>query len=121
MRGYSEDLRKRIVDTVLAGTSSRKVAEQFKVSWSSVKRYVRQYKEEGHLCEKAKPGRPAIMAKEDCEALRGYVVEQADATVEEYRQRLADERGVKVSATTVQRMLIKLGLTRKKDPAKQRA
>ena len=118
MRGYSEDLRKRIVEAVAEGASSRAVATRFKVSWTSVKRYVKQYREQGHLRERPKPGRPAKLVKEDYEQLRAQVSASPDATIEEQRQKLVAATGKQISWTTLQRALVKLAITRKKELSK---
>ena len=62
MRAYSEDLRERIVEAVDDGLRPVEVAERFKVSLASVKRYVKQKREQGHLRFEQPPGRPRRQA-----------------------------------------------------------
>src|SRR2546429_2583561 len=59
MKAYSQDLRKRIIIAIGEGKSRREVARHFHVSLSTVKRYVRQWREQGHPLPKPPPGRPA--------------------------------------------------------------
>lgn len=47
----------------------------------------------------------------------GLVAEQNDATLAQYRARLAERTGVRVSEAAVCRALTRLGLARKKDLA----
>ena len=58
---YSIDLRKKIVWAYQdENTSYSKVAKSFKVSVNSVKRYVKQYRENGDLSpKKGNQGRPS--------------------------------------------------------------
>lgn len=59
MKAYSQDLRERILQTVDEGKTQAKAAQLLKVSEASVKRYVRQRREKGHVQPKPIPGRPA--------------------------------------------------------------
>jgi transposase len=58
MCAYSPDLRAKIVAAVDRTTNKHEVARTFGVSVSSVKRYVKQWQEEGSLDPKPHPGRP---------------------------------------------------------------
>jgi transposase len=112
MRPYSQDLRKRILDTVQRGDGSlRQIARRFLVSVSFVTRLLRTHRSTGSL--EPKPhggGNPAALGPEDLERLRELIRQQPDATLEECRQRLA----ASCSTMTISRALRKLGLPRKK-------
>ena len=112
MTAYSQDLRKRILDTVQRGEGSlRQIARRFLVSVSFVTRLLRLHRSTGSL--EPKPhggGNPAALGPEDLERLRELVRMQPDATLEELRQRL----GASCSLMTISRALCKLGLPRKK-------
>lgn len=114
MRAYSEDLRERIVEAVDDGLRPVEVAERFKVSLASVKRYVKQKREQGHLRFEQPPGRPRKLSTEDEQVLLEQVKKQAEASLEEHAQLLNQETGQDVSAMTVQRSFTRLGITRKK-------
>ncbi len=60
---YSLDLRERIVATVKEGVKQLEVAERFRVSLSSVERYVR-LERQGTLRAKPPPGRPVSISAE---------------------------------------------------------
>src|SRR3954471_11760835 len=112
---YSQDLRKRILETVQRGDGSlRQIARRFLVSVSFVTRLLRLHRGTGSL--EPKPhggGNPAVLGPEDLERLRALIRQQPDATLEELRQRL----GASCSTMTISRALRKLGLPRKKRAA----
>jgi transposase len=112
MTPFSQDLRQRIVDTVLRGEGTiRQIAERFLVSVSSVTRLLQLYRGTGSV--EPRPhggGNPAVLTPEDLERLRELIRQQPDATLEECRQRL----GVSCSIMTISRALSRLGLPRKK-------
>src|SRR5258705_12638191 len=112
MTPYSQDLRKRILETVQRGDGSlRQIASRFLVSVSFVTRLLRLHRGTGSL--EPKPhggGNPAVLGPEDLERLRELIRQQPDATLEELRQRL----GASCSTMTISRALRRLGLPRKK-------
>src|SRR3954469_1018572 len=112
MTPYSQDLRKRVLQTIQRGDGSvRQIARRFLVSASFVTRLLRLHRSTGSL--EPKPhggGNPAVLTPEDLERLRELIRQQPDATLEECRQRL----GVDCSLMTISRALSQLGLPRKK-------
>jgi transposase len=112
MTPYSQDLRKRILDTVQRGDGSlRQIARRFLVSISFVTRLLRLHRSTGSLVPKPHGGgNPAALGPQDLERLRELIRQQPDATLEELRQRL----GASCSTMTISRALRKLGLPRKK-------
>ena len=110
MKAYSQDLRKRIVDTVQRGEGSlRQIARRFLVSVSFVTRLWQLHRSTGAL--EPRPhggGNPAVLGPQDLDQLRELVRRQPDATREELRQRL----GVSCRLMTITRALRKLGLPR---------
>ena len=112
MKAISEDLRKRILETIQRGDGSlRQIARRFLVSVSFITRLLQLHRSTGSL--EPRPhggGNPAVLSPEDLEQLRKLVQKQPDATLEELRQRL----GVSCSLMTISRALRKLGLPRKK-------
>src|SRR5437588_1685078 len=112
MKAISEDLRKRILDTVQRGDGTLgQIARRFLVSVSFITRLLQLHRSTGSL--EPRPhggGNPAVLRPEDREQLRELVRQQPDATLEELRQRL----GVSCSLMTISRALRKLGLPRKK-------
>jgi transposase len=112
MTPYSQDLRKRVFETVQRGEESmRQIARRFLVSVSFVTKLLQRYRRTGSLQPKPHGGgNPPVLGPEDLERLRELVRRQPDATLEELRQRL----GVSCCLMTIARALDKLGLPRKK-------
>src|SRR2546421_12039936 len=112
MKAISQDLRKRILDTVHRSDGSlRQIARRFLVSVSFVTRLLQLQRSTGSL--EPRPhggGNPAVLGPEDLEQLRELIRQQPDATLEECRQRL----GASCSAITISRALRQLGLPRQK-------
>src|SRR5512135_2152494 len=112
MTPYSQDLRKRVLDTVQRGDGSlRQIARRFLVSISFGTRLLQLQRSTGSV--RPRPhggGNPAALGPEDLERLRESVRQQPDATLEELRQRL----GASCSTMTISRALRRLGLPRKK-------
>src|SRR4051794_28083736 len=117
MTPYSQDLRKRVLDTVGRGDGSlRQVARRFLVSISFVTRLLQLHRITGSVLPRRHGGgNPAALGPGDLERLRELVRKQPDATLEELRQRL----GASCSTMTISRALRKLGLPRKKAPRAQ--
>jgi transposase len=112
MTPYSQDLRKRVLDTVQRGEESlRQIACRFLVSLSFVTRLVQRHRSTGSLQPKPHGGgNPPVLSPEDLERLRELVRQQPDATLEELRQRL----GISCCLMTIARALDQLELPRKK-------
>jgi transposase len=112
MTPYSQDLRKRVLDTIQRGDGSvRQIASRFLVSVSFVTRLLQLHRTTGSV--EPRPhggGNPAVLGPKDLERLRELIREQPDATLEECRQRL----GASCSTMTISRALRALGLPRKK-------
>jgi len=114
MKAYSQDLRQRVLASIDAGFTQSEVAESFAVSISSIKRYLKQRREAGHVLPKPITGRPAVKGP----ALEAGLLEQLrvypDATREEHCQMWEEKTGIKVSTASISRARMALGWTRKK-------
>ena len=58
MKAYSQDVRERVLRAVDLGRPRAEVMQLFGVSLATIKRYLKQRREEGHVRPKAIPGRP---------------------------------------------------------------
>ena len=112
---YSLDLRERIVTTVKEGVKQPEVAERFKVSLSSVERYVRRERQ-GELRAKPPPGRPTSISTEAYGALAAQISKHNDASLKEHCELWQKEQGMSVSVYAMCRALKRAGLPRKKRP-----
>ncbi len=115
-RAYTGDLRQRVVAAATAGGQSRgEIARRFAVRRSSVCRWVETAEIEGRLEAKPMRGGPGPVIRDEALAALGRLVTDSNhLTLAEYRDRLAEETGVRVHPWTVGRALRRLRLTRKK-------
>ena len=115
MNAYSEDLRKKIVEATERGTPNTEVARAFGVGVSSVKRYVATAREGRSLAPKRRPGSKPKLDEPARKLLEADLEERPAAILPERREFLERVAGVRVSDSTVSRMLRRLGWSRKKD------
>jgi transposase len=114
MKAYSQDLRQRVLRAIDSGESQIKTAETFAVSVPTIKRYLRQRRETGHVLPKAIPGRPARKGAVLQAHLRAQLEAHPDATREEHCRLFQAEHGITVSTASISRARAALGWTRKK-------
>ncbi len=115
MNAYSEDLRKKIVEAKERGMPTVEVARTFGVGLSSVKRYAKTAREGGSLRPKSSPGRRPKADESARILLEADLEERPAATLTQRREYLRSVAGLRVSESTVSRLLRRLGWTRKKD------
>ena len=103
MKAYSVDLRERVADAVLLdGLSWATVAGLFRLSVASVGRFVHARRTGQPLT----PRRPRRFdSAEKLAALRAQLRAEPDLTLEERCERLRQEQGLVVSASTLSRLL----------------
>lgn len=119
MKAYSLDLRQKIIDTYLAGDiSQRQLAKQFRVALSFIEKLLKRYRETGSVSPKKRVQQtPTKLNSDQLATLEKLVSANNDATLAELQQNLKQETGVLIGRSTVDRMLQKLNLTRKKNSA----
>jgi transposase len=114
MKAYSQDLRQRVLRAIDAGQSQAEVAETFAVSVATIKRYLKQRREIGHVLPKAIPGRPARKGAVLQAHLLAQLEAHPDATREEHCRLFKATQGIEVSTASITRARQALGWTRKK-------
>jgi transposase len=114
MKAYSQDLRQRVLRAIDAGQSQAEVAKTFTVSVATIKRYLKQRRETGHVKPKAIPGRPAKKGAVLQAHLLAQLEAHPDARREEHCQMFEASYGLKVSPASISRARMALGWTRKK-------
>jgi transposase len=114
-RAYSLDLRKRVVEAIDAGLSTRQVARQFSIGISTSGAWYRAWRSSGRL-EPGRQGKPKLSKLDAHETFILALVDtdERDITLAEIVEHLAVERGVKASLTTVHEFFAKRGITYKK-------
>jgi len=115
MNAYSEDLREKIVEAKERGMPTTEVARTFGVGLSSVKRYAKTAREGGSLHPKSSPGRRPKADESARRLLEADLEERPAATLAQRCDYLRSAAGLRVSESTVSRLLRRLGWTRKKD------
>lgn len=115
MNAYSEDLRNKVIEALRRGTTKSEAARSFGVSRSSVKRYAKLVQQGRPLAPKKRPGSKPKMDERARRLLEADMEARPAATLSERREYLGRVAGVRVSDSTVSRMLKRLGWSRKKD------
>lgn len=116
-RGYSQDLRDRVIDAALKDhMSARGAAARFGIGVATAVVWVRRARETG--VRAAKPRGQPKGSKLDAhrEAILGWIDAKDDITIAEIREKLAIERGASAGVGTVWAFLDRCGLTFKKRP-----
>ena len=114
MNAYSEDLRTKIVQALRRGMGKSQAARSFGVSLSSVKRYAKMAEEGRPLAPKKRPGSRPRTGQDAKRLLEADLRARPSATLSERREFLGKVCGVRVSDSTVSRVLKGMGFTRKK-------
>jgi transposase len=114
MRAYSEELRRKIVETVQRGMGHNEAAHSFGVSLSSVKRYVGELRKGGSLRPKKHPGSKPKVDERGRRLLESDVEERPTLSLLERCHFLEQATGMRVSESTMSRLLHRLGFSRKK-------
>jgi transposase len=117
---YSEDLRRRVVETIDGGATISEAAEQCGVSISSVVRFLKLHRETGSISAAKFGGYKDFVLAAHEGMVRSLIGEQPDITLAELRARLAKKR-VSVGKSSIARFLAHLKLPYKKKPAGRRA
>lgn len=114
-RAYSLDLRKRVIEAIEAGRSTREAARRFAIGVSTSGAWHRAWRSSGRL-EPGRQGKPKVSKLDAHEAFILALVDTdaRDITLAEIVDRLAAERGVTASLTTVHAFFAKRGITYKK-------
>jgi transposase len=120
--GHGLDLRTRIVESYENQEGSvREIAERFKVSPGTVQSYLNLKRTTGRLDPRpVSGGTKPLLGAEELEKVRQVVEEHPDATTEELADELARRHIGAVSRPTMGRALQRLGITRKKNTARDR-
>ena len=112
-RAYSNDLRERVVAAVVAGETTRAVAQRFGVAVSSVIKWHQRFRRTGSVAPGKTGGRRPVVLKPH----RDFIIERLKQTSHMTTGQLQNElaaHGVIVCRDTVWRFLRREGLSFKK-------
>jgi transposase len=113
MKGYSVDLRQRILAAVERGMPRREIVQTFGVSLGTIKRLLAKQRRGASLMPRTPPGRPATIAPDQYTALRAQLAAHPDATFAQHADLWNAAHGTTLSQLTVGRAIRRLGWTRK--------
>ena len=114
-RPYSNDLRRRMVESVGSGVSRRRTAAIFQVSVSCVIKLMQRVDETGDVGPSRFGGFKTSPLTRHEHDIRAWIRETPEITIAEMHSRLA-AGGTSSSPAAIARFLKRLGLTRKKRP-----
>ena len=125
MRGYSLDLRLKVLAAVDRGIPRKEVVRTYGVSKPTLERYLSLRKQTGEIGPPQPPGRaPSLTATvAQCRALWTQLEENDRATLERHCELWESKQGDRVSAPTMWRAVRKLGWSKKRgrwEPPKER-
>ena len=116
MKAYSPDLCAKIAQACDEGAASRRqLARQFRVSLAFIQKMLLRRRLTGSPAATAHTGgRRGLLNKGELELVSQLIGQQNDLTLSELCERVADERGVRVSVPTMYRAVRRLELPHKK-------
>jgi transposase len=113
MKAYSEDLRRKVVEAVHRGMGKGEVARSFGVSLSSVKRYVAKADQGDSLSPRKHPGPHPKLDERARRLLEADVEERPALSLRERGGFLERVAGIRVSESTLSRLLRRMGFSPK--------
>jgi len=112
---YSKDLRLRVMDAVRSGMTYEEVTQRFRVSHSTILRWVRRLRESGNYAALPMGGKKPFVLADEREWLLGRFAAKPDLTLRELLSELRG-RGVAVSYYALWNIVQRAGLRFKKRP-----
>jgi transposase len=114
LKSYSMDLRERIIHRWKNGEGRRYIARVMQVSFSTVNRYIDQFRKTGHVAPKVQGRMQPRLRDEQLPALEQQLAKAPDATLEEHVAPWEAEHGVRLSVSTMWRAMERVAWTQKK-------
>lgn len=113
---YSLDLRKKVVDVYKQEKiSQNELAERFKISLSTVKRYLHLERTIGDLAAKREgKGRPSKIDDSGYQVIRTIILKQPTITLKQLSDIFYKKKKIKVGKSVLSRACLKLSLRHKK-------
>jgi transposase len=119
--GYSADLRVRVIQHVEGGASRRETARLFKISDATAVRWFQRWSETGETCAKPATGHTRSPLKAHETWLLDLIAAIPDLTLDEIRQKLFEEHGLRPGIGSVWRFFNRHGISFKKNRGGNRA
>jgi transposase len=112
MRAYPQELRYRVLRAIDEGTAREEIIAQFHVSRATIKRYLKQRRETGHVLPRPIPGRPPKKKAALLLGIPALLEAHPEASQREYCQWWEEEHGMQVSSSSMSRAIHALGWMR---------
>ncbi len=113
-RAYGTDLRKRVVDAIESGLSTRTAARNFSVGISTAGSWHRTWCKTGSYEAQRQGGRNGSVLDAHEAFILGLIEENADVTLAEMADALTEARSLSVDPSTIWHFLKRRGMTYKK-------
>ena len=120
-KGYSNDLRVRVVGFVDSGEAAREAARTYNVAPSTAIRWVQRWQSTGCVAAKPGTGHTRSPLAEHRQWLLDLVASEPDLILEEVRDRLIETHDLKSSLSAICRFYRRNDITFKKKRARSRA
>lgn len=120
-KGYSIDLRERVVAIVESGESAREAARLLDLGASTAIRWIARWMTTGSVAAKPGTGHTRSPLERHKQWLIDLVAAEPDLTLVEIRTRLAREKKLRAGTTSIWRFYERHAITFKKTPARRRA
>ena len=120
-KGYSKDLRERVVAMVEDGESRREAARLLNLAASTTVRWLDRWTRTGSVAADVRTGHNRSPLKAHETWLLELVAKEPDLTLEEIRDRLAAEKKLAVAVSSIWRFYDRHDITFKKNSARRRA
>ena len=120
-KGYSKDLRERVVAIVQDGVSAREAARLLNIGAATAIRWIDRWTSTGSVEAKPGTGYSKSPLKAHERWLLDLVAAEPDLTLEEIRDRLRREKKLEVATSSIWRFFDRQEITFKKNSARRRA
>lgn len=115
-RAFSTDLRRRVIDAIADGMSTRAAARRFSIEESTAGAWHRRWRQTGEASAQ-KQGQPGGSKLDPHEGfILGLIEADRDIALKEVAERLVEAFGVKACPATIWYWLDRRGITFKKRP-----
>lgn len=115
MAGYSIDLRERVIRAWQSGKTQTWIAATYDLSLSTVKRYLNRYRATGSVAPLAQSREKPLIGDEDRAAVEAMVAHTPEGTLADYCVLWEQQTGMRVSPTTMSRVLRRFELSPRRD------
>jgi len=120
-RGYSNDLRARVISIVIEGDSAREAARLLNIGASTAIRWVERWTKTGSVEAKSGTGHVRSPLKQHEQWLLELIAAEPDLTLEEIRARLRSKKKMKTAISSIWSFYDRHNITFKKNSARRRA